>query len=295
LALVRQIFIDWPRSQNFEEIMPPHYTIADLCYLMRRLRDPETGCPWDAKQDYKSILTHTLEEVYEVIDAVENADYPQLRDELGDLLFQVVFLTQLAEEQERFDFEQVVTALTTKLLRRHPHVFPEGSLASRRSAETEFNDGDIAATWEALKKKERANRGTDGLLADIPKAMPAMQRALKLQKRAATVGFDWQSPVDVLPVVSGELAELQEAMVSEDQSAIEEEFGDLLFSCMNLSRHLVIDPERALRGANKKFSNRVEGMQQRVVKGDLTNLDGPALQALWQAVKETENGSGDAT
>ncbi len=268
--------------------MQPHYSIDDLQYLMIRLRDPDTGCPWDCKQTFTSILTYTLEEVYEVIDAVETADYQQLCDELGDLLFQVIFLSQLAEEQDHFDFDQVVSDVTVKLLRRHPHVFPDGTLLSRRSEGLAIDEDTIAETWEALKKVERATRSVDRTLDDIPPALPAMQRALKLQKRASTVGFDWPSPVAVLPVVSEEIVELKEAIDNADEAAIEDEFGDLLFTCLNLSRHLGIDPERALRGANAKFANRFEGMEELAAGRSLVDLKESDWQSLWQAVKNAE-------
>ena len=167
------------------------FSIADLRQLMRRLRDPETGCPWDLKQDFQTILPYTLEEVYEVIDAADNADYPHLKEELGDLLFQIVFLSQLAEEQAYFDFSDVVSQITEKLLKRHPHVFPDGTLQSVRESDADIDIQAIANRWEAMKTIERRARGAPALLDDVPMALPAMSRAIKLQKRAAKVGFDW--------------------------------------------------------------------------------------------------------
>ena len=264
------------------------FSIADLRQLMRRLRDPETGCPWDLKQDFQTILPYTLEEVYEVIDAADNADYPHLKEELGDLLFQIVFLSQLAEEQAYFDFSDVVSQITEKLLKRHPHVFPDGTLQSVRESDADIDIQAITNRWEAMKTIERRARGAPALLDDVPMALPAMSRAIKLQKRAAKVGFDWDDLTDVVAKVREELGELDDAVLSGKPSAVEDEFGDLLFTCMNLARHLGVDPERSLRGANKKFTRRFQEMESQSRDRTLSACSTQQLASLWETVKAAE-------
>ncbi len=264
------------------------FSIADLRQLMRRLRDPETGCPWDLKQDFQTILPYTLEEVYEVIDAADNADYPHLKEELGDLLFQIVFLSQLAEEQAYFDFSDVVSQITEKLLKRHPHVFPDGTLQSVRESDADIDIQAIANRWEAMKTIERRARGAPALLDDVPMALPAMSRAIKLQKRAAKVGFDWDDLTDVVAKVREELGELDDAVLSGKPSAVEDEFGDLLFTCMNLARHLGVDPERSLRGANQKFTRRFQKMESQSRDRTLSACSTQQLASLWETVKAAE-------
>lgn len=237
------------------------YDLDDLRQLMRRLRDPQDGCPWDLKQDYRTITPHTLEEVYEVVDTIERGDYDHLREELGDLLFQIVFYVQLAEEEERFGFADVVDGIVRKLLRRHPHVFPDGSLASRRDGSAAPEDDAIRETWEALKQEEREDKGHRGLLADIPVALPALTRAQKVQKRAAKVGFDWPDATGVLAKIREEMAELEAELETASSSRIEDELGDLMFSCVNLSRHLGCDVEQTLRRATAKFESRFAAME----------------------------------
>lgn len=264
------------------------FSIADLRQLMRRLRDPETGCPWDLKQDFQTILPYTLEEVYEVIDAADNADYPHLKEELGDLLFQIVFLSQLAEEQAYFDFSDVVSQITEKLLKRHPHVFPDGTLQSVRESDADIDIQAITNRWEAMKTIERRARGAPALLDDVPMALPAMSRAIKLQKRAAKVGFDWDDLTDVVAKVREELGELDDAVLSGKPSAVEDEFGDLLFTCMNLARHLGVDPERSLRGANQKFTRRFQEMESQSRDRTLSACSTQQLASLWETVKAAE-------
>ncbi len=264
------------------------FSIADLRQLMRRLRDPETGCPWDLKQDFQTILPYTLEEVYEVIDAADNADYPHLKEELGDLLFQIVFLSQLAEEQAYFDFSDVVSQITEKLLKRHPHVFPDGTLQSVRESDADIDIQAITNRWEAMKTIERRARGAPALLDDVPMALPAMSRAIKLQKRAAKAGFDWDDLTDVVAKVREELDELDDAVLSGKPSAVEDEFGDLLFTCMNLARHLGVDPERSLRGANKKFTRRFQEMESQSRDRTLSACSTQQLASLWETVKAAE-------
>lgn len=275
--------------------MTAGYTIDDLRYLMQRLRDPETGCPWDLKQSYKTIAPHTLEEVYEVIDTIERNDLSHLGEELGDLLFQVVFYSQLGAEDEIFDFDTVVHGIVEKLVRRHPHVFPLGTLQSERdpNADAATEEVRIKQVWEQIKKQERAEKGERRTLDDIPMAIPALSRAQKLQKRAATTGFDWDNSEDVLSKVKEEVAELEAEIGADNSLAMEEELGDLLFSCVNLSRHLGIDPERAMRAANNKFQRRFEAME--VLASDknpseFSQMSIDEMELLWAEVKRAEKG-----
>ena len=231
------------------------YSTDDLLYLMARLRDPHTGCPWDIKQDYASIAPSTLEEAYEVVDAIEKQDFVHLKEELGDLLFQVIFYSQLGKEESRFDFAGVVNDLVEKLVRRHPHVFPAGTLASKIDNRHTLPT-DVKARWETIKQLERNAKGAQSLLADVPLNLPALSRAAKLQKRAASVGFDWLDVQGPIAKVREELVEVEEALIAGDDAAIEEELGDLFFAVVNVSRYLKIDPERALRKASQKFESR---------------------------------------
>jgi len=267
--------------------------IDDLLNLMTRLRDPETGCPWDLKQTYQTIVSSTLEEAYEVVDAIERKDYEQLKDELGDLLFQVVFYSQLGKEEGRFDFQQIVKDVTQKLLRRHPHVFPDGTLDSRRKSENQDLDheANIKQSWERLKQEERQQKGKKSLLDDIPKTLPATSRSVKLQKRAASVGFDWPSINGVYEKIQEELGELQRASSFDDQHKVEEELGDLLFTVINLSRHLSVEPEKALRLANYKFEQRLRYMegQANFLSQPLSKQPLTVLEEWWQEAKNASN------
>lgn len=221
--------------------------IERLLEIMARLRDPGRGCPWDLQQDFRSIAPHTLEEAYEVADAIERDDLDKLRDELGDLLFQVAFHAQLASERNLFQFDDVVEAICGKLTRRHPHVFGDAVVADA---------GEQTAAWERMKREERTARGDVGALADVPMALPAMTRARKLGARAAQAGFDWPDAAGPRAKVDEELAELDAVRDARDPAAREAELGDLLFSVVNLARHLEVDPETALRGANRRFTRR---------------------------------------
>lgn len=232
-----------------------NYTLDDLCYLMARLRDPEYGCPWDLKQDFASIIPHTLEEAYEVADTIEREDWDHLADELGDLLFQVIFYSQLGQEESRFTMNTVINGIVTKLLRRHPHVFPDGELRTPPRKIT-LSEAQISANWEAIKQQERAGAAKDKVLDDVPRGLPALSRAEKLQKRASEVGFDWNDPLLVLDKIEEEIAELREAIASGDQESVKDEMGDVLFAQVNLARHLGVKPEAALRGTNQKFERR---------------------------------------
>ena len=242
-----------------------HYSLADLLNLMERLRNPADGCPWDQKQTFASIVPHTLEEAYEVADTIEREDWDHLQGELGDLLFQVIFYAQLGKEEQRFEFSGIVNTLVEKLIRRHPHVFPDGTLESRRQA-GEPDERDIKATWEAIKEQERGEKPVvePRVLDDIPGALPALNRADKLQKRAARVGFDWGDVGPVLDKIEEEIAELREAIAAGDKQEMEHELGDLLFAQVNLARHMGVNPETALRYTNQKFTNRFNHIEDRV-------------------------------
>lgn len=241
------------------------YRIDDLLTLMRVLRDPEQGCPWDIKQGWDSIVPHTLEEAYEVADAIERRAFDELPGELGDLLFQVVYYAQFGSEEGRFDFDTVLDTLMEKMLRRHPHVFPDGTLASRRppgvSAEA-VHTQTVNRRWEALKAEERAERREDidkappSALDDVPRTLPALSRAAKLSKRAAGVGFDWDDARGVLAKIREELDEVEEALDAGDDAHAREEVGDVLFAVTNLARRLKVDPEQCLRATNAKFERR---------------------------------------
>ncbi|WP_210396715.1 nucleoside triphosphate pyrophosphohydrolase [Motiliproteus sediminis] len=270
------------------------YNLNDLLRLMANLRDPEHGCPWDREQTLASIVPHTLDEVYEVIDTIEREDHAHLCDELGDLLFQVVFYAQISAEAGRFDFARIVDGLVTKLLRRHPHVFPDGSLASFGSG-SPLTEAEIKANWERIKAEERAAKEVSGELDDLPAsvlddisaALPALLRAHKLQKRAATVGFDWRQLEPVFTNLESEISELREAVASGDRAAIVDELGDLLFSCVNLSRHLQQDAEQSLRQANHKFETRFRRVEQLAADAGIAmaEADEAELDRLWQRAK----------
>ena len=266
--------------------------IEQLVYLMARLRKPETGCPWDIKQDFLSIVPHTLEESYEVVDAIERGDFDHLQEELGDLFFQVIFYSQMAKEQALFGFDDVLDSLVNKLLERHPHVFPDGTLKSERDVDAPSDTALIKKNWENLKVKERALKGERGRLADIPLALPALTRAQKIQKRASHHGFDWPDCQGVLDKVEEELAELREAFDSNNAQHIEEELGDLIFSCVNFGRHQGFDVEASVRKANKKFEKRFHEMEVMSEAAgeffDALPLD--RKNALWQQVKKAEKG-----
>lgn len=250
--------------------------IMPLADVMARLRDPDTGCPWDIEQDFTSIVPYTIEEAYEVADAVERQDMDALRDELGDLLLQVAFHSRMAEQAGHFALQDVIDAITQKMIRRHPHVFGDGA---RRE--------DGHAQWETIKAAERAEKDPDpSALAGVAIALPALLRAEKLQKRAARTGFDWPETDRVIDKVVEELEEVRDATTPDER---EEEVGDLLFAVVNLARHLKINPETALRKANGKFDRRFRSMED--MAGDA--FAGLALddqEALWQQAKQLEKG-----
>ncbi|MDN0088982.1 nucleoside triphosphate pyrophosphohydrolase [Yersinia nurmii] len=260
-----------------------------LLDIMRTLRDPENGCPWDRKQTFDTIAPYTLEETYEVLDAIQRQDYPDLRDELGDLLFQVVFYAQMGQEQGLFAFDDICNAISDKLVRRHPHVFP----VSGQSPEVEVMDSaEIIAGWEQRKAGERADKALYSALDDIPNALPALMKAHKIQKRCAAVGFDWDTLGPVLDKVYEEIDEVmfeaKQAVVDEEK--LGEEIGDLLFATVNLSRHLGHKAENALQAANRKFERRFRQVEQIVTASGRTMEEASLaeMEAAWQQVKKQE-------
>ncbi len=262
-------------------------SVERLIEIMALLRDPVRGCPWDLDQDFSTIAPYTIEEAYEVADAIDRDDMPALCDELGDLLFQVVYHAQLASEQGAFDFQDVSAAICTKMIRRHPHVFgPDGvtgKAATRRS-------------WERIKAQERKAAGgemaDDSLMAGIGQALPALVRADKIGRRAATVGFDWTDAGAVAAKVREELEELEQARAGRDRQAVCEELGDLLLSVVSLARHLGVDAEESLRQANRKFEARFRLLEQAVgVSGrDWTHWSADELDAAWRKIKGVHSG-----
>lgn len=227
-------------------------SIEKLLEIMQRLRDPQTGCPWDLEQDFSTIAPYTIEEAYEVADAIEREDWDELRSELGDFLFQVVFHAQMASEKGYFDFDDVVNGINDKMLRRHPHVFGD---------EEDRSMSDIRGRWEDIKEEERADADDPSALAGVARALPALKRAQKLGKRASRVGFDWPDRGGVQEKIREELDELEDAAGTRERALIEDEMGDLLFAVVNLARHLDVDPEKALTGANYKFERRFRAME----------------------------------
>ena len=266
----------------------PLSALDDLLYLMQRLRDPITGCPWDLKQTFKTIVPYTLEEVYEVVDTIEREDYPHLKEELGDLLFQVVFYSELADEQTLFNFNDVVSTVVKKLVSRHPHVFPEGTLESVWQPGEFPEESGIKKTWESIKKSERAEKGHHSVLSDIPASLPALTRAQKLQKRAANYGFDWPSIDGVLNKLAEETNELNEAINQDDQEGIEEELGDLMFTVVNMCRHFGLDAEMVLRKSSRKFEYRFQYIEDQVKAKELvlSEMSLDELDSLWNEAKQ---------
>ena len=264
------------------------YDIEDLKRLMERLRDPAYGCPWDLKQTYQSIAPFTLEECLELIDALEQSDYEHVEEELGDLLFQVIFYAQLGKEEGRFDFDSVVSGITAKLLRRHPHVFKDGELEGVIEDRTSM--ATIKANWEKTKAEERADRSQTSVMDDVPATLGALSRAQKLQKRAATVGFDFSSASEVAACLLGEYRELEQAMASGDQNEIENELGDVLFTVVNIARHLKVDSEAALRKANRRFEARIRSAERDAADEGTSLMEESAerLDERWQKAKLKE-------
>ncbi|HZW46233.1 MAG TPA: nucleoside triphosphate pyrophosphohydrolase [Microvirga sp.] len=274
--------------------MKPSSDIVRLLEIMAALRTPETGCPWDLEQDFASIAPYTLEEAYEVVDAIERGDLADLRDELGDLLLQVVFHARMAEEQGAFAFPDVVEAITRKLIRRHPHVFGETENLAPEEVKT---------LWDEIKRAEKAERRSArrtmglapdaheaGFLGGIPKALPALTRAQKLTAKAAKVGFDWPDPGQVIDKIHEELEEVKDASSTGNRDLIEDEIGDLLFSVTNLARHFGIDPETALRRTNSKFERRFGAVEEALKQQgrQLSEASLEEMEELWVLAKQAE-------
>jgi ATP diphosphatase len=272
--------------------------IDRLIAIMTMLRDKQHGCPWDLEQTIKSLLPYTLEEVYEVADAIENNDLVELEDELGDLLFQVIFYAQIAKEQGAFDFQDIATAISDKLVRRHPHVFPAGDI-EQFGIPQDISAQQVVVNWEAIKEIEREEKRKKGgsaaveknesILDDVPRALPAMERARKLQKRAAQVGFDWAEIAPVLNKLKEEVTEFEEALASGDHERMSDELGDVLFATINLARHSKIEPEVALRSTNRRFELRFKWIEVALSKQGKVFKDAnlEELDALWDQAKST--------
>jgi len=273
--------------------MQPSRDISRLNEIMAALRTPETGCPWDLEQTFATIVPYTLEEAYEVADAIERGDVANLREELGDLLLQVVFHARMAEEEGRFDFGDVVEAITRKLIRRHPHVFGDAR---------DLSSDEVKALWGRIKAEEKRERAearraaglpaeeATGALAGVPVALPALTRALKLQEKASKVGFDWNDPRAVLAKLREEIDEVEAELDANDAERVAGEVGDLLFAVANLARHLKVDPEAALRGANAKFERRFAHIESRLAEVGRAPADATLdeMEALWGEAKQRE-------
>lgn len=270
--------------------MKPSRDITRLLDIMTALRQPETGCPWDVEQDFESIKPYTIEEAYEVADAIERNDPEDLCDELGDLLLQVVFHAQMADEQGLFKFDDVVMAITSKMVRRHPHVFAQGDAKT---------GSDVKIRWDEIKADEKQQRverrrarglpeeNKNGLLDQVSRAMPANEEALKIQKKASKVGFDWNDPNLVLDKMEEEIAELRAEIAAQNTKKIADEMGDMMFVLVNLARHLDVNPEMALRDTNTKFRNRFSYIEQELAKAGTSMSDASldVMEGLWQEAK----------
>ena len=271
--------------------------IERLVALMKMLRNKNFGCPWDLEQSIESLIPFTLEEVYEVVDAIEKKDMVELEDELGDLLFQVVFYAQIAQEEGLFNFDDVANAITNKLDRRHPQVIPEGEVTNF-GTKPKISSDQVVINWELIKKEEKeeklarktnesAANGIESVLDDIPRAMPALERSRKIQRRAANVGFDWQEILPVVSKIKEEVEELEEAISNGNSAAIESELGDVLFAAVNIARHTNVDPESALRNANSRFENRFKWIEAKLQTDgkSITEMNLQQLDQLWEEAK----------
>ena len=263
-------------------ITDPNGGMPRLLEIMRRLRDPETGCPWDIEQDFNTIAPYTIEEAYEVADAIARSDWGELEGELGDLLLQTVYHAQMGSEAGHFDFESIVRSISDKMVARHPHVF--GDESRDKSAQQQTAD------WEKIKAAERSKKAQTRTLDGVAVGLPALTRAVKLQKRAARVGFDWPDTAYVIEKIKEEAAELVEAREDLTSAEVAEEFGDLMFVVANLARHLDLDPEETLRAANAKFQRRFEAVEDALTAMDKTpaQSDLAEMDVLWDAVKKAE-------
>lgn len=283
-------------NQLAKDFLEKKSAIERLQEIMAMLRDKVHGCPWDLDQTLVSLIPHTIEEVYEVADAIEKNDIDNIVDELGDLLFQVIFYAQIGNEEKIFNFEDVANAIVRKLLRRHPHVFPTGDAKSFGRGKKISSD-EVVTNWESIKleeKKEKLEKSNSesarSVFDNLPGALPALQKSVKLQKLAGKVGFDWPDTSDVLVKLKEEIVELEEAIGKSNKQEIESEFGDVLFTAVNMARHLNVDPELALRGANGRFKNRVVWIENELGKnGEFVsdkNIDD--LNQLWNEAKRHE-------
>ncbi|HCM06202.1 MAG TPA: nucleoside triphosphate pyrophosphohydrolase [Oceanospirillales bacterium] len=282
------------------------YDLSDLIYLMQRLRDPDTGCPWDIQQTFDSIIPHTIEEAHEVAQAIGEKDWSHVEEELGDLLFQVIFYSQLGAEKELFDVSSVINILVTKLIRRHPHVFPQGNLKDQRAPNSCPSEAEIKAQWQVIKAQEKALKATrsskplkvtDGLelveyLQDIPRSLPALSQADKIQKTVSLRGFDWSEIAGVLDKVREELQEVEEEIPLADPTRLNHEVGDLLFAVVNVARHLGVNPEQALMDTNKRFSERYSIAERYLAKtgrtlelGNENKVSDYEMETAWQEAK----------
>ena len=290
------------------------YNISDLVFLMDRLRNPETGCPWDLKQSFQSITPYTLEEAYEVVDAIEKQDYEQLKEELGDLLLQVIFYSQLAKEENLYELDDVIDHLVKKLVRRHPHVFPDQELYSEQSSKNKINltSEEVKQTWDVIKQnekqqsKEKIELHVDSVLDDVPLAFPGLVRAEKLQQKAASLGFDWPDAAPILHQLKLELMELEEVLereegficsVSSNQIAdnsrekfkerLSDELGDVMFSVVNLARHHNLDSEQIMRKSNEKFEQRFRIVEKKMLESGkpFESFELDELEGFWKQAK----------
>ncbi|MEO1747252.1 MAG: nucleoside triphosphate pyrophosphohydrolase [Pseudomonadota bacterium] len=278
--------------------MEPSSDIARLLEIMVRLRDPQTGCAWDVVQTFETIAPYTIEEAYEVADAIERNDMSDLPDELGDLLLQVVFHARMGEELGKFDFGDVVLAITKKMIRRHPHVFGPEHQRDRKLAKGEWNRIKAEEKAEKLERHKAQANGVDGsdiqsLLDDVPRALPALMRALKLQQKAATVGFDWDTAPPILDKIEEETGELRQAIADEGADQINEEYGDLLFAVVNLGRHLDLNPEAALDAASMKFKARFSYIEKSLAERGRSPAKSTLaeMEELWVAAKQNGKAS----
>jgi len=272
--------------------------LEKLLAVVSMLRNQEYGCPWDLEQTISSLAAYTIEEVYEVVDAIETQDMVELEDELGDLLFQVVFYGQIAAEQGQFSFDDIAKAITHKLLRRHPHVFPDGEVSSF-GRKPEITSSEVVVNWEAIKAAEREEKRSRGslkgqqespsLLDDVPRALPAVERARKLQKRAATAGFDWSDIKPVLSKLKEEIEEFEQALLQGEPERISDELGDIMFATINLARHAAVEPEVALRSSNRRFENRFKWIEAKLQSQgkQFKQTDLLELDALWDQAKQS--------
>ena len=267
--------------------------IKKLLLLMSMLRDKDYGCPWDIEQTIKSLIPHTIEEVYEVVDAIDKNNMDELADELGDLLFQVVFYAQIANENGAFDFNDVANAISNKLIRRHPHVFPEGRLENF-GENVDISSEQVATNWDLIKKNEKKDKLEKGdkntstsVLDDVPRALPALDRCKKLQIKACSLGFDWKNLTPVIAKLKEEIVELEEAIAKSDTEQMSAELGDVLFSAVNVARHIKVDPEIALRSANSRFENRFKWVENRLKERNklIEELQLNELDKLWSQAK----------